>query len=140
MSTVKQEIEKFRTSPWSLVITRGSDVLLRSNMAGIHPLAQSISHLGEELSRSMVWDRVIGRAAAFLIVHGGFRKAATPIVSKPALEILRKYKVPITYLYRVERILNTAQSDICPIERFSLDADTPEQFIKLYKRRYVVTA
>lgn len=136
MSRGSLNLQNFARGPWSIIITRKNQALFRSNMNGLSPLLQAISQLGSELDRSDIYDKVIGRAAAFLIVTTGIRRVFTPVISQPALEILRRQRRIVRYQKRVDRILDREQKNLCPMERLSLDADSPEQFVRLVTRAY----
>jgi hypothetical protein len=133
MSQTKDELEQFRDSPWSIVITKRRQLLFRSNMSGLSPLVEAINQHGEKLDGALIFDKVIGRAVAFLIVHAGIRKVYTPLISGPAMEILRSGGCTVRYLVKVSRILDKNMADLEPMERLALDASTPDQFIKLLR-------
>ncbi|MBU0707090.1 DUF1893 domain-containing protein [Patescibacteria group bacterium] len=137
MTKTKAELQEFRDCPWSIYVTKSKKLIYRSNMGGINPLLQALNQLGEEIAGSELFDKVVGRAAAFLAVYGGIRRVNTPVISIAALEILRERKIPVSYLERVDRILDREKKELCPMEKLSLDADTPEQFVKLIKRNNV---
>ncbi len=139
MTRRKTELEKFKNSPWSIIITKGKNIIYRSNMSGLSPLMQAINQLNGELAGASVYDRIIGRAAAFLLVHASVRSVYTPLVSRPAIEILRSHKIPVVYLAKVDRIMDREMKDLCPMEKLSLDADTPMEFIRLVNRLHVTT-
>ncbi len=139
MTRSKTELEQFRTGPWSITIIKGKNILFRSNMGGISPLMQAINQLNSELTGAVIYDKVIGRAAAFLVLYAGLRRVYTPLISQSALQLLRLRRIPVTCLERVDRILNKSQTELCPMEKLSLDADTPEQFIRLLRRQNVTT-
>lgn len=136
MTKAKTVLEQFKAGPWSITIVKRDRVLFRSNMSGLSPLFQAIQQLGPELDRADIYDKVIGRAAAFLISSTDLRHVFTPVISQPAIEILRRNNRPVTYLKRVDRILDRNLKDLCPMEKLSLDADTPEQFLRLVTRTY----
>ena len=53
-----------------------------------------------------LYDRVIGLAAARLVIHSGMISSIeTPVVSEPALEELSKTDIKIRYDERVKNIL-----------------------------------
>jgi iron complex outermembrane receptor protein len=108
-------------------------LMFRSNMSGLSPLVEAINQHGSKLDGALIFDKVIGRAAAFLIVHAGIRKVYTPIISGPAMDILRSAHCTVGYLEKVSRILDKQMVDLEPTERLALDATTPSQFIKLLR-------
>ncbi|MFA6197782.1 MAG: DUF1893 domain-containing protein [Patescibacteria group bacterium] len=133
MSHTKEELERFRDGPWSTIIIKNKRLLFRSNMSGLSPLAEAINQHGRELDGALIFDKVIGRAAAFLIIHAGIRKVYTPLISGPAMDILRSSRCVVGYLEKVNRILDKQMTDLDPMERLALNATTPGQFIKLLR-------
>ena len=76
---------------------------------------------------SVIVDKVIGRAAAFIIIKGGAAEVFGKITSEDALQLLKKHNIPVTYDLLVPRILNQKRNGLCPLEdsvKSMEDADT----------------
>lgn len=97
---------------------------------GIRP----ILHLFDEqhLKNAVVADRVIGKAAAMLIVLGGAKELHTKIISEHACTYLQKRNLPFTYETCVPYIINRKKDGMCPMEQTVLDCnDEQEAYLRL---------
>jgi len=120
----------------SLVIVKDGKVIFKSNLHGIVGLLQAINSLGKQLNLTSVADKVVGRAAALLMVYSRISDVYATIISKDGLMILRKNGIKAEYDNLVPRIMNRRGDDICPFEKISSTARSPEEaYIKL--RNYV---
>ncbi len=61
-------------------------------------------------------DKVIGKAAAALMVLGGVAEIYTDLISEPALLLLRDAGIPVEAVRIVPRIQNRAKTGWCPLE------------------------
>jgi len=111
----------------SLVIVKGAKVLFKSGSSGISGLLQAIENLNEKLHKSSVADRVIGRAAALLLVYFHAEEVYGATVSREGLRVLKEGGIPLEHGNIVSRILDREGKDICPFERFSLAISSPEE-------------
>jgi len=111
----------------SLVIVKKYKVLFKSRSSGISGLLQAIENLNDGLHKSSVADRVIGRAAALLLVYFHAKEAYCATVSSEGLRVLKESNIPLEHENIVSRILDKEGKDICPFERFSLAISSPEE-------------
>jgi hypothetical protein len=82
----------------------------------------------------MIADKVIGKAAALLMVYAGVKEVFTPTISDPAVEVFEKHNVKITYDKVVERIINRTGDGLCPMESLCLNVENPEEAFDLIRR------
>lgn len=100
--------------------------IYRSNQRGIRPLMDWLEHMPEILKDGSIADRVIGKAAAFLMIYGGIKEVYTELISQPALEILAANGIPCDYEKVVPRVLNRDRTGLCPMESCCLQVHEPE--------------
>ena len=98
--------------------------ILTDTRRGIRPLLELL-HSGRDLTGFSAADRVVGKAAAFLYVLIGIRALYTPVISAPALAVLERYSIPVTYGCRVAAIRNRTGDGFCPMETAVWDIDDP---------------
>ena len=79
------------------------------------------------LVNAFVMDKVVGKAAAALMVIGHVREVNTHIISTPALKLLEDNDVKVSFDEEVENILNRAQDGLCPMELLTQDCSTAEE-------------
>lgn len=79
------------------------------------------------LSGADVADKVVGRAAAALMILGGVRRVYADTISQLALELFAQNNVEISYNQVVPHIINRAKTDLCPLERATKDLESLEE-------------
>ncbi len=107
----------------ALLHSRGYSCVI-ANATGIHSFTQrGVADLydlysvhPEMLDGSSVADKVVGKAAAGLMVLGKVQAVYADIISTPALALLRKAGIETTFGREVPFIQNRDQSGWCPLE------------------------
>jgi len=80
-----------------------------------------------------VFDKVVGRAAALLLIYGGVKKVLTPIISRGALTVLKRGGATIEYQKIVKNILNSSGTDLCPMEKLSQGKNAKKFVVSISK-------
>lgn len=111
----------------TLVIYKNNASVITSNDRGVNSLIKLIKEDKSQLSGSLIADKVIGKAAALLMIHAGVKEIYAPIISKPALQTLLKHNVKVYYDKEVERIINRKGDGLCPMETLCLDIEKPDE-------------
>jgi zinc transport system ATP-binding protein len=75
-----------------------------------------------------VRDKIVGRAAALLLVYLRIGRVSAGVLSRPAREILVRFAVPFTFEKMVDRI-------DCRTESLLMDETDPERAYRLLKER-----
>jgi hypothetical protein len=73
-------------------------------------------------------DRIIGRAAAFLIMRMGISRVETDLVSKAALAVLKEHHIPI-------ETLDTVDAIACMTEHLLEDISNPDEAYHILQER-----
>ena len=112
------------------VINNGKEIF-RSEKRWLHPLFDleiyNIKH-HFDISNAEVHDKIIGKAAAFLILRLGVSKAHAGVISKLACAIFDQAAFPYTYNTLVDRIS-------CKTEEILYDIDDPEIAYRILRER-----
>lgn len=115
------------------VISNGE--VFTSQERGVKPLLYLLSEKKGFLKGASVADKVIGKAAALLMVLGEIKEVHTFIISEPAIKVFEKYNIPCFYDKKVDRIVNRTGDGLCPMETLCLDVDNPaEAFTKIKEK------
>ena len=69
------------------------------------------------LSNAFIADKVVGKAAAALMILGKIKHLHTLVISEPALTLLQKSNVLVDYDRLVPHIINRLKTDWCPLEK-----------------------
>lgn len=98
-----------------------------STERGVQPLLHWLELPEEPLREAAVADKVIGKAAALLMVYAGVKEVYTAVISEPAAAVFRSCGVPYKAGKCVPRIINRQGDGLCPMESRVMDTDSPEE-------------
>ena len=118
---MEQLLQILREGNFSCVIRRAGAVRTFGR-GGIIDLYTLLQEEPEWLRGAEVADKIVGKAAAALMVAGGVKAVATGIISRPALALLREASIPVDFGQEVDHIVNRAGTDWCPMERLCAPA------------------
>ncbi len=104
----------------SLVIVKQGEPLYESSLSGMGGLLRGIEKLRNRLYDSSVADKVVGRAAALLLIHSRVKEVYAATLSNEGLKVLSEHNVPVEHEGLVPKILDKEGKNICPFEQFSL--------------------
>ena len=114
-----------QTGNYSLVVQNGG---LRTFCSrGVSDLYRLYLQEPEFLKGAQIADKAVGKAAAALMVLGGVSKLQTPLISRPALELLREYPVEVAFGQEVPHIENRNRNGWCPLENLCFSLKTPQE-------------
>ena len=111
----------------TIVIYKNDASVFVSDDRGVAPLMKLLKEDKSQLLDSIVVDKVIGKAAALLMVFAGVKEVFTPTISSPAVEVFKNHDIKITFDSEVDRIINRKGDGLCPMETLCLDTDNPEE-------------
>ena len=78
---------------------------------------KTLLSLQSSLIGAFVADKVVGKAAAMLLVRGGAVEVYAGVISEPALEVFKRHNVPCVFGECVPNIINRNKTGICPMEQ-----------------------
>ena len=115
----------------SLLVYKNGNISFQDEH-GIKPLLIQIEKKG--LKKSVVVDKVIGKAAALLMVYGKVKQVHTNIIAKDAITVFEKHKIKYSYNQKVEYIQNAAKDGLCPMEQKVLNIDSPKKAYTIFTK------
>ena len=125
---MKQElIDLLRNANHSLVIHR--DTTSVYDTRGIATLLQIIDRDSNELSGASVVDKVVGKAAAALMIVGGVSELHALLITQGALSLLATSDIRVRYDTLTDHIFNRNHTGWCPMELACRDCVTAEECI-----------
>ena len=116
----------------SLLVYKDGNVTFQDEH-GIQPLLIQIKKKG--LKKAIVVDKVVGKAAALLMVYGKVKKVHTNIIAKDAVKIFEKYNIEYSYVELVDYIQNNKKDGLCPMEQKVLNIDSPKKAYKIFIKK-----
>lgn len=118
-------IELLRSGNHSLVIACGSDVRTFDGR-GVSDLLRLLEEKSALLPGASVADKVVGKAAAALMVLVKVREVYAEVISQPAFDLLSDNGIQTSYGVLVPHIVNRAGTGLCPLETRCMDCATPD--------------
>jgi len=116
----------------TLVMVKGGECLYRGRGMGLRELLEAIRLNGENLKGGCCADRIVGKAAAMLMVYAGIVHVHGEVMSEAADELLDSRGVAHTAAQKVPQIKNRAGNDMCPMEKRSLTIESPEEAYRVF--------
>jgi len=114
---------------YSLALIENDTIIYSSDEHGLRPLWECLKKYCQSKKTFILFDKLIGLAAAKLIVYSRIIESIqTPLVSHPAKIFLEENSFPIKARQTVDNILTNDRQAICPGEIIALCTDTPEDF------------
>lgn len=117
---------------YSCVIRNGGEIrtFTQRGVADLYDLLQQDPTF---LKGAWIADKVIGKAAAALMVLGGMREIYTDIISEPALSLLKNAGIKVDCVQAVPRIQNRAKTGWCPLETICYEVEAAEDMFPLIR-------
>ncbi len=101
-----------------------------SKKKGVAPLYDPLEKKPDFFKGCDVADRVIGKAAAMLLIKGKIKKLHAHLISEHAIQILDQYHISYTYDEKVPFIQNRTGTGMCPMEEAVLSITNIEEGFK----------
>jgi len=114
-----------------LRVYSGDRLIFSSNGRWLHPLFELerfIRTQNVSVGELEIIDKIIGKAAALLIVRLGFGRAHGETMSRLAMDVFERHRLDFSYGTLIDRI-------DCATEALLLEIDDPEQAYQIVKER-----
>lgn len=121
----------FLVSGDSLRVYRQKELVFSSTRDRLLPLMEYLDRFADA-QPVVVFDKIVGNAAALLAIKAGCRELYSPFASQLAIDTLERYGVRHRLGEVVAYIQRAGQPEMCPMERLSLGKE-PEEFYRLMK-------
>lgn len=115
----------------SLVVDNGR--ITTYNDKGVSDLLSLLSDHPRMLKGARVADKIVGKAAAALMVLGGVTGVYGATVSKLGLKMLESYGIKTTYGKLTDHVVNRDNTGWCPLEERCRDISSPEDCLAAIK-------
>lgn len=130
---MQQLIEILRREKCSLVV-KNHDIVTTYSKPGVRDLEYLLDHDPEMLHGATIADKVIGKAAAAMVVVGGVKELYAEVMSKRAIPFLEEAGIAYTYGTLVDTIKE--EGDRCQLEKITAPASTPEETVALLRAHF----
>ena len=130
---MQQLIEILRREKCSLVV-KNHDIVTTYSKPGVRDLEYLLNHDPEMLHGATIADKVIGKAAAAMVVVGGVKELYAEVMSKKAIPFLEEAGIAYTYGTLVDTIKE--EGGRCQLEKITAPASTPEETVALLRTHF----
>jgi hypothetical protein len=115
-------------------VYRGNQLLFISCKDKLAPVVEYIDSFVPYKKGVVVYDRIVGNAAALLLETIRCRLVLSELGSKNAIKTLNSAGIKYHFSETVDCIMDDSGENMCPMERLSL-GKSPEEFLKALKNR-----
>ena len=126
----EQMLNQLNANSLSLLV-RNHGLTTQHENRGVQDLLTLIQNDPKRLKGAVVADKIIGKAAAALMIAGGVKEVHTNIICTPARELFENADVVVKAREEVPMILNRDQTGQCPIDSRLNDAATVEECVAI---------
>lgn len=116
-------------------VVQNGDTILRSTARGIAPLLAWIDSVPDALHGAFLADKVVGRAAALLMVYSGVAQVFAAVISEPAAKCFEENGVEYSFDKKVAYIQNRTGDGMCPMEQCCLTIAAPVEAYHALKEK-----
>lgn len=126
----EQMLDQLNANSLSLLV-RNHGLTTQHENHGVQDLLTLIQNDPKRLKGAVVADKIIGKAAAALMIAGGVKEVHTNIICTPARELFEQAGVVVVAREEVPMILNRDQTGQCPIDSRLNEAATVEDCVAI---------
>lgn len=131
MTDLQKAVALLKRENLTIALCKGK-IVYTSKLRGIAPMMRLIEQR-TDLKGFSAADKIVGKAAAMLLVLAGIREADTEVISMGALDVFQKYGINIHYRVVTDKIRNRAGDGMCPMEKAVACEDSPDRAYALLK-------
>ncbi len=137
MDLLEQAKKSLTESSATFVMIRGGKTF-SSEMRGVAPILDLLREDPDALEDGVVADKVIGKAAALLLMYGRIKALYTKVISSHALNVLKDSGIEVVYDKLVPYVINRDGTDMCPMEKLVLEIGSPEEAFEALDKKIPV--
>ncbi len=129
----KPLFDEFLTSGNTLQVYEGDKLIFASHKDRLLPLVEYIARFASNHRNVVIFDKIMGHAAALLCAKANCREVYSSLGSQLAIKALDKYGIRYHLTEIVPCIQKPNQDDMCPMEKLSIGKE-PEEFYELLRK------
>ena len=128
----KSLFDEFLTNDNTLRVYKGNKLIFASDKDRLLPLVEYLEKFASRHRNVVIFDKIVGRAAALLFIMANCREVYSPLGSRLAVEVLERNGIKHHLSQIVPCIQKPNHEDMCPMEALSIGKE-PEEFYRLIK-------
>lgn len=134
MRPLKKAKQMIKKGEAGCVIIKDNEIIRSLSGRGVSPLITIYENEPQVMQDSYIIDKIIGKAAAMIIMLGGAKKVYGEIISVSGYDFLQEQGCTVDYGQKVEQIVNRSGDGMCPLEKSILNIEDPEKAYQQLKR------
>lgn len=125
---------------YTIVVGNPDGRIFTSRERGVKALLHLLDTDPAMLRGAVVADKVVGRAAAALMLLGGVVKMHSRVITSAAVEMLRTGAVDVDFDVETEIIENRTHTGRCPLDTLCAPLSSPEEMADAIRGFYAALA
>jgi len=123
---------EFLTNKNTLRVYQGNKLIFASDRDRLLPLIEYLDKFASRHRKVVIFDKILGRAAALLCIQANCREVFSPLGSQLAIDVLGKRGIKYHLTRTVPCIQKPNSTEMCPMELLSIGKE-PAEFYKAIK-------
>ncbi len=120
---IKEIYEKISANEISFAIIDDEKIIYTDKSIGVKPIIKVIEENPMLIKNNIIVDKVIGKAAALLLIKYKVKKVCGYLMSETAIDMLERYNIEYEFQRKVKYITNRTNDGLCPLEDSVKDTD-----------------
>lgn len=116
----------------TLRVYKDNQLLFASKRDRLLPIVEYIDKFAPYHPQVVIFDKIMGNAAALLTIKADCGEVYSPLGSRFAVTTLEKYGIKYQLTETVPYIQKPGKEEMCPMEKLSLDKE-PGEFYEVMK-------
>lgn len=133
MSDVTEARNALKEKNASVVFCKEGELLIEFGR-GISPLIK-MAERNKNLKGYSAADKIIGKAAALLMVLLGIKHVYAEVISQEGCKVLSENNIPYRYEILTDKIINRKGDGTCPMETAVVDIEDPAMAYTIIKEK-----
>lgn len=126
-SEIERAKEEIKAGRICIALIRDEQTIYTTQGRGVKPLLDLLDHEPSLLKESIIVDKIVGRAAAFLMILGGAKSVYALTMSLGAQAEFKKAGIKNNAEALTDVIVNRTGDGSCPMEKAVQDISDPQE-------------
>lgn len=133
---MEELIKMLRETGCSLIVRTSEGDVSSYDKKGVRDLIWLLDNHPARLQGAWIADKVVGKAAAGLLVNGKVEKVYAEVMSQLALPLLDAAGISYSYGQLVSRIIIPEGDQRCPLEQIVTEARTAQETEEMLRKHF----
>ncbi|MDR0671312.1 MAG: DUF1893 domain-containing protein [Oscillospiraceae bacterium] len=117
----------------TFVIVGENKLLYHSDKRGLRPLLELIDSDPSRLEGSIVGDRIVGRAAALLLIRGRVKAVFAQLIADEAIDLLQRHGVLPTWQETIPYVVERDMTSRYKLDLYLKEVEDPQRAVAMIR-------